>query len=154
MWMQLSASTLLWLPGRPVWTLLTGSLTLIRKASRVGGGWGEYTRLRIRARAWVCVNRKLNSGFYFSVACTWSQRHLITSDLIWSDLISSDLKETGFISIRFLPLHSKSMSTETASLVLEDGTAFKGRLFGANVAVSGEVGKSLVESSNMSWRSC
>lgn len=29
-----------------------------------------------------------------------------------------------------------------ATLVLEDGTTFTGRLFGANVSVSGEVGKS------------
>lgn len=30
-----------------------------------------------------------------------------------------------------------------ASLILEDGTTFKGLLFGANVSVSGEVGESL-----------
>lgn len=30
---------------------------------------------------------------------------------------------------------------KTASLVLEDGTTFKGRLFGAVSSVSGEVGK-------------
>lgn len=30
----------------------------------------------------------------------------------------------------------------TGSLVLEDGTTFKGLLFGANVSVSGEVGES------------
>lgn len=29
-----------------------------------------------------------------------------------------------------------------ATLILEDGTTFKGRLFGANASVSGEVGKS------------
>lgn len=30
-----------------------------------------------------------------------------------------------------------------ATLILEDGTTFKGLLFGANVSVSGEVGKSV-----------
>lgn len=33
--------------------------------------------------------------------------------------------------------------TEMATLVLEDGTTFKGRLFGAGVSVSGEVGESV-----------
>lgn len=32
---------------------------------------------------------------------------------------------------------------KTASLILEDGTVFKGLLFGADVSVSGEVGESL-----------
>lgn len=32
--------------------------------------------------------------------------------------------------------------TKMASLILEDGTTFKGLLFGADVSVSGEVGKS------------
>lgn len=32
--------------------------------------------------------------------------------------------------------------SKMASLILEDGTTFKGLLFGANVSVSGEVGKS------------
>lgn len=32
----------------------------------------------------------------------------------------------------------------SASLILEDGTTFKGRVFGAATSVSGEVGKSLV----------
>lgn len=36
------------------------------------------------------------------------------------------------------------MSVIMATLILEDGSAFKGRLFGANVSVSGEVGESLV----------
>lgn len=31
--------------------------------------------------------------------------------------------------------------TKMATLMLEDGTTFKGRLFGANVSVSGEVGE-------------
>lgn len=31
--------------------------------------------------------------------------------------------------------------SKMASLILEDGTTFKGLLFGANVSVSGEVGK-------------
>lgn len=32
--------------------------------------------------------------------------------------------------------------SKMASLILEDGTTFKGLLFGANVSVSGEVGES------------
>lgn len=36
-----------------------------------------------------------------------------------------------------------------ATLVLEDGTTFRGRLFGANVSVSGEVGKSLQVLANL-----
>lgn len=32
--------------------------------------------------------------------------------------------------------------TKMASLILEDGTTFKGLLFGADVSVSGEVGRS------------
>lgn len=83
---------------------------------------------------------------------TGKKRHHITSHHIWSDLISSEGDRV--LLDPFSPLQYKSMSTETASLILEDGTAFKGRLFGANVSVSGEVGKSLVELSNMLWRSC
>lgn len=37
-----------------------------------------------------------------------------------------------------------NMSTTMASLILEDGSTFKGRLFGANISVSGEVGKSFL----------
>lgn len=33
--------------------------------------------------------------------------------------------------------------SKMASLILEDGTTFKGLLFGANASVSGEVGESL-----------
>lgn len=36
--------------------------------------------------------------------------------------------------------------TKMASLVLEDGTTFAGLLFGADVSVSGEVGKSRAQS--------
>lgn len=36
--------------------------------------------------------------------------------------------------------------TKMASLVLEDGTTFAGLLFGADVSVSGEVGKSRTQS--------
>lgn len=35
-------------------------------------------------------------------------------------------------------------TTTNASLVLEDGTTFRGRVFGANVSVSGEVGKMMM----------
>ena len=34
---------------------------------------------------------------------------------------------------------------ENAVLLLEDGTSYKGKLFGANVSVTGEVGKLLYE---------
>lgn len=33
--------------------------------------------------------------------------------------------------------------SKMATLILEDGTAFKGLLFGADVSISGEVGTSL-----------
>lgn len=40
--------------------------------------------------------------------------------------------------------------TKMASLILEDGTTFKGLLFGADVSVSGEVGKSKTQNSFVS----
>lgn len=45
--------------------------------------------------------------------------------------------------------HAQKKKQNMATLILEDGTTFKGLLFGANASVSGEVGKSLFGSINL-----